>query len=1030
MKKYLLSLALLCSTYTVEAQDNLVINEVMAANVDYVLDPSINYGSWIELYNPTKKQISTKGLYVTDDINDLKKSPIYYDEEIGAGGFSVIWFDHWDGVFSPGQMKFKLDYDGGTIYVTDGSKVICSQEYPKAIGRVSYARTTDGGNDWAWTANATPGNTNSLSTFVGSAEKQLSAPVFSTEGRVFNDPFKLQITSPEGGEIYYTTSLDWSCPTPNPKNGESRRVGNNESIDIPQRTVVIRARAYKDGYLPSEVVTHTYFYRDVEYVFPIISVATDYQNIYSDERGLFQGSNSWWWDEELCPNGRPGNGQSSNCNWNCDWDRPVNFEYITADGEYALNQEVDMSMCGGWTRARTPHSFKLKAGKYYMGQNSLNYQFFPEKPNLKHKVLQIRNGGNDTSCRFKDAAIQKIVRSSGLRINTQSWQPVHVFINGFYYSVLNMREPSNKHFAYSNYGYDTDSIDQFEISPDSGYVQKVGTPEKFDEWFELSQNAADSATYAQICELVDIEEYINYWAVETFLCPSDWGRNNVKGFRNRKDGKFHFVLFDTDSAFENTGSPFAFINERKNFTSDLLYGIGGVTPWETGDYKKEENKFVTTFVNMLNNEDFRKKFVNSLCVISGSVFDPTRSEAIIDEMQTYMNKGMELTGESCSNTATSLKGQISATHQNNIISNMKNYAPLGLKSTGTYTVNLNSNIEEGELFINDVKVPTGEFLGEVYKPVTLRAAAPAGYKFLGWYTIAGGTLYSTDLEIEVSEITPRYTAKWEKMTDEEMLANGFNPSPVVINEVSASNEIYVNDLFKKADWIELYNTSNEDVNIAGLYLTDNLDKPQKYQIPTEDVNLNTIIPAHGYKIVWCDKKEAVGDAIHASFKLEADSGSVALLNYDGDNLVYSDTVQYEYHDGTHSYGRYPDGGMNGYLMPKPTPGASNVCGTDVIDFIARQRVVVVTEEETDVKAITAENGTITIAYVGGGIVNIKSENGNISTIRVISSSGALVKETAADEPFVTINLSDLPQGLYIVTVNNVAGNFASLKFMR
>lgn len=40
--------------------------------------------------------------------------------------------------------------------------------------------------------------------------------------------------------------------------------------------------------------------------------------------------------------------------------------------------------------------------------------------------------------------------------------------------MLNMREPSNKFYAYSNYGLDEDNLDMFEIDPTFGYVQKEG----------------------------------------------------------------------------------------------------------------------------------------------------------------------------------------------------------------------------------------------------------------------------------------------------------------------------------------------------------------------------------------------------------------------------------------------------------------------------------------------------------------------------------------------------------------------------
>ena len=54
-----------------------------------------------------------------------------------------------------------------------------------------------------------------------------------------------------------------------------------------------------------------------------------------------------------------GNGQSTACNWNMDWERPVNMEYMVPERDNrggvryssVLNQEADLEISGGWTRA-------------------------------------------------------------------------------------------------------------------------------------------------------------------------------------------------------------------------------------------------------------------------------------------------------------------------------------------------------------------------------------------------------------------------------------------------------------------------------------------------------------------------------------------------------------------------------------------------------------------------------------------------------------------------------------------------------
>ena len=59
---------------------------------------------------------------------------------------------------------------------------------------------------------------------------------------------------------------------------------------------------------------------------------------------------------------------------------------------------------------------------------------------------------------------------------------------------------------------------------------------------------------------------------------------------------------------------------------------------------------------------------------------------------------------------------------------------------------------------------------------------------------------------------------------------------LVINEFMADNENCLEDPRRPnshPDWIELYNGSNEPIELNGLYLTDNINDPTKWQIPLE-----------------------------------------------------------------------------------------------------------------------------------------------------------------------------------------------------
>ena len=154
--------------FRVNAQQNILINEIQVANIDMFVDPSFNYGGWIELYNPGDSDVNLSGWYVSDTPDNLKMYAL--SSKIGtikAKGYKVLWFDHYNKNYSPTQIDSKLDSDGGTIYLSNNKGVlVCSLSYPEAISRTSFARTSDGLDTWGLTYQPTPGKSNQSSAFA------------------------------------------------------------------------------------------------------------------------------------------------------------------------------------------------------------------------------------------------------------------------------------------------------------------------------------------------------------------------------------------------------------------------------------------------------------------------------------------------------------------------------------------------------------------------------------------------------------------------------------------------------------------------------------------------------------------------------------------------------------------------------------------------------------------------------------------------------------------------------------------------
>ena len=722
---------------------HLFINEIQTSNLDMFVDASCNYGGWMELYNPTDSTIVLDNFYLSDDPDDPKKYRMIYPLTVPPRKYAVVGFDHAEGA-NACHAPFKLDPDGGFICLADRTGKICLQEmYPAAVSRTSWARMGDGAPAWGLTANPTRETSNAPSVF---ASKRLDAPAVSAESCMFHASFPFTVEVPDGCTLCYTD--DGS--TPDLKSGKRSADGK---FTVPTQTKVYRFRLFRDGFLPSPVVTRSFIYTDRVYTVPAVSLVTDQRFFYDDSIGVMVRGK----------NGMAGLGQSSPCNWNMDWERAVNVEYILPDGSVPINQEVLLSICGGWSRASEPHSFKLRASNTCEQTPLFDYDFFPAKPHLRHKTLQFRAGGNDNGCRIIDAALQTVIQSSGLDVDGLSYQPVVHFHNGTYKGVINLREPSNKHFVRANYGLEEDEIDQFKIGSGPGtkitsygYNQMCGTKDALDSLRVLTAACANDEVYDAVRQLLDVDEFINYMATEIYLGTTDWinNTNNIKGWRPREEGgRFRLVQFDLDSSFGTT-SAFDYFNSKRNITN--------VT---TGKY--EEFDLVNMFIELCANARFRRQFIDTFCLVCGSVFDHDRVASIVDSLTANVRPMMAFEGRSPDGSANNVKNACSLSRATTMIGKMRAYTPLRMSGMTPQKVTLAASHPGIRLFVNDTPVPTNRFSGTLFAPVVLRAEVPEGMRFTGWHNTKPGT----EETILASGSTWRYWDKgsldatgWQKKT--------------------------------------------------------------------------------------------------------------------------------------------------------------------------------------------------------------------------------------------------------------------------
>ena len=154
-----------------------------------------------------------------------------------------------------------------------------------------------------------------------------------------------------------------------------------------------------------------------------------------------------------------------------------------------------------------------------------------------------------------------------------------------------------------------------------------------------------------------------------------------------------------------------------------------------------------------------------------------------------------------------------------------------------------------------------------------------------------------------------------------------NKSDLVINEVMQSNvETYQYDEINEIpdSWVELYNTTDQTINLKDYSLWDK-DKPNKaWKLPDQTLG------AHKYVLVFCDKEDESG-GMHASFRL--DSGKANVYLFKNGERVDSIVDLQKQKSPDIAYGRKTDGGDEWGYQLTPTPGKAKtgeICDYDHI----------------------------------------------------------------------------------------------------
>lgn len=139
---------------------------------------------------------------------------------------------------------------------------------------------------------------------------------------------------------------------------------------------------------------------------------------------------------------------------------------------------------------------------------------------------------------------------------------------------------------------------------------------------------------------------------------------------------------------------------------------------------------------------------------------------------------------------------------------------------------------------------------------------------------------------------------------------------IVINEFMSGNASTLQDADGDySDWIELYNNTDQPVNLLNYSLSDDAEEVRKWIFPSADIQ------PHEFIILFASGKDIqVGDELHTNFKI-SQSGEFLVLGDELGGILHLIPP----HEITSdlSLSCIPDGQMENMLVSYPSPGESN-----------------------------------------------------------------------------------------------------------
>lgn len=668
--------------------------------------------------------------------------------------------------------------------------------------------------------------------------------VFSPSGGNYPGLKEVEVKIPEGWSVYYTR--DGRTP-----NKFSNKV---ESKILLKGDEALYFAIYKNNNQP--IYTSNTYITTRKQSLPIFSIITDPLHLFDSLNGIYEMG--------CCASKNP---PFKGANFWKDIEKPIHIEFIDQNTS-VFSQGAGIKIFGGYSVSMPQKSFAIYARKKY-GNNRFRYPLFPQLPFHEYKNFVLRNAGGDMQgAHIRDVFSTQLSKENGVAY--QEYRSVVVYINGKYWGIYNLREKINEHFINAHFDIKKSNV---SIIRPPNKVQE-GSNSSLRDYHNLlnfirNKEALSNADIYKIQKEIDIEDYLKYNITQVYFGNSDAATN----FRLYKDAEkntpFKTVLFDLDMGLNIFDENKHKENSLKFFTSTLDTNIQYPTA------------YTLLLTKLLTNDSIRYQYINYFIESINTHFEHSKAKKIL--MKLTEEYQFEMTNHR-------KRWNISETHYNRSLDRIKifiqkrpeimiGYLKEFFELTETFNLHVNS-AKGGKVKLNSLYL-SSDYSSAYFKgiPIQYEAIPDENYEFIGW-----------------KNTTNKSKHQYEFVSTENYVIEPiFKPIEVpsylhkiILSELNLTQKKSA----KYEDWIELYNISEDTLDLSNWVLKDNNDKhvfklkqgtlilPKSYLILTR--NREEFIKEYGSNLY------VIGD-IPFGFNTEKDK--IRLYNQFGYLLIELDTEQ-------------------------------------------------------------------------------------------------------------------------------------------